>query len=73
VRQTSVALFAPIDADKVEAKYDKGVLEITVPKKAEARTKPIQIQVKSYATLRSGASILRSSESATAKDEPAFA
>jgi len=43
----SVLLPAPIDADKVEAKYDKGVLEITMPKKAEAKTRPIQIEVKS--------------------------
>jgi HSP20 family protein len=43
----SVLLPAPIDADKVEAKYDKGVLEIAMPKKAEAKARPIQIEVKS--------------------------
>lgn len=42
----SLLLPTPIDTDKIEAKYDKGVLEITLPKKPEAKTKTIQIQVK---------------------------
>jgi len=29
------------------AKYDKAVLEIAMPKKAEAKARPIQIEVKS--------------------------
>jgi HSP20 family protein len=42
----SVLLPAAIDAEKVEAKYDKGLLEITMPKKPEARVKTIKVNVK---------------------------
>ncbi len=42
----SVILPASIDSEKAEARYDKGILEITMPKKAEAKSKPIQITVK---------------------------
>jgi len=42
----SVLLPAPIESEKVEAKYDKGVLEITMPKKPEAKAKTIKINVK---------------------------
>ncbi|MFA5183339.1 MAG: Hsp20/alpha crystallin family protein [Syntrophales bacterium] len=38
----SVALPAAVDADKVEAKYEKGVLTITCPKKETVKPKQIE-------------------------------
>jgi HSP20 family protein len=35
-----------VDADKIEAKYDAGVLTITLPKAERARPREIQVQVK---------------------------
>src|ERR1700726_3988140 len=34
-----------VDAEKVQADYDKGVLNITLPKKAEAKPKQIKVNV----------------------------
>ena len=34
-----------VDAEKVQADYDKGVLKITLPKKAEAKPKQIRVNV----------------------------
>jgi HSP20 family protein len=34
-----------VDAEKVQADYDKGVLKITLPKKAEAKPKQIKLNV----------------------------
>jgi HSP20 family protein len=34
-----------VDAEKVQAEYDKGVLKITLPKKAEAKPKQIKVNV----------------------------
>src|SRR5208282_3695387 len=34
-----------VDSEKVSANYDKGVLKITVPKKAEAKPKQIKVNV----------------------------
>ena len=34
-----------VDAEKVQADYDKGVLNITLPKKAEAKPKQIRVNV----------------------------
>lgn len=34
-----------VDSDKVSANYDKGVLNITLPKKAEAKPKQIKVNV----------------------------
>jgi len=34
-----------VDSEKVSANYDKGVLKITLPKKAEAKPKQIQVNV----------------------------
>jgi HSP20 family protein len=34
-----------VDSEKVSANYDKGVLKITLPKKAEARPKQIKVNV----------------------------
>ena len=34
-----------VDAEKVEANYDKGVLKIALPKKAEAKPKQIKVNV----------------------------
>ena len=40
-----------VDVEKVAASYDKGVLKITLPKKAEAKPKQIKVQVGSEKTL----------------------
>src|SRR6267378_2554076 len=40
-----------VDADKVVANYDKGVLKIALPKKAEAKPKQIKVNVGSEKTL----------------------
>lgn len=45
--QRSVALPAYIDASKVEAEFDQGILKVTLPKSAESKTKQIPIKVKS--------------------------
>ena len=34
---------APLDADKVEARLENGVLHLTLPKAEEARPRPIQV------------------------------
>ena len=40
----SVKLPAAVDLDKIEAKYDKGVLTVTCPKKEEVKPKAIEIK-----------------------------
>jgi HSP20 family protein len=40
-----------VDAEKVAASYDKGILKIALPKKAEAKPKQIKISVGSEKTL----------------------
>jgi HSP20 family protein len=40
----SLALPAAVDLDKIEAKYDNGVLTITCPKKEEVKPKAIEIK-----------------------------
>jgi len=40
----SLRLPAAVDADKIEAKYDKGVLTVTCPKKEEVKPKAIEIK-----------------------------
>ena len=42
----SIALPSTVDAGKIEAEYDNGVLEITIPKKAEVKQKKITIKKK---------------------------
>jgi HSP20 family protein len=44
--ERSFRLPAGVKLDKVEAKFDKGVLTITLPKTEEAKTKEIKVQVK---------------------------
>jgi HSP20 family protein len=39
----SVTMPSTVDAGKIEASYDKGVLEITLPKAAEVKTKKIKV------------------------------
>jgi HSP20 family protein len=34
-----------VDAEKVQADYDKGILKIVLPKKAEAKPKQIKVNV----------------------------
>jgi HSP20 family protein len=41
----SFTLPATVDADKVSANYDKGILKITLPKKAEAKPKQVKVSV----------------------------
>jgi HSP20 family protein len=40
-----------VDAEKVSANYDKGILKIALPKKAEAKPKQIRVNVGSDKTL----------------------
>jgi HSP20 family protein len=40
----SLVLPAAVDLDKIEAKYDNGVLTVTCPKKEEVKPKPIEIK-----------------------------
>ena len=40
----SLKLPAAVDLDKIEAKYDKGVLTVTCPKKEEVKPKAIEIK-----------------------------
>src|SRR5882757_3711111 len=44
-----------VDAEKVSAHYDKGVLKIALPKKAEAKPKQIKVNVGSEKTLEAKA------------------
>ena len=41
----AINLPVPVQADKIKADYKRGVLEVTLPKAEEARTKEIQIDV----------------------------
>jgi len=43
--QRMVSLPATVDAGKIEAKYNKGVLEVRLPKKPEAKPKEIPVTV----------------------------
>ncbi|MEW6357748.1 MAG: Hsp20/alpha crystallin family protein [Planctomycetota bacterium] len=45
----TLRLPATVDADKIEASFDKGVLEITMPKKEEQKGKKIEIKGKEKA------------------------
>ena len=40
----SLTLPAAVDVDKIEAKYDQGVLTVTCPKKEEVKPKAIEIK-----------------------------
>lgn len=44
--QRSFRLPVEVEADKVQARFDKGVLRITLPKTAKAKKKEIKVQVK---------------------------
>jgi HSP20 family protein len=47
----SFTLPATVDSDHVSANYDKGLLKISLPKKAEAKPKQIKVNVGSEKTL----------------------
>ena len=49
----SFTLPTTVDAEKVSADYSKGVLKITLPKKAEAKPKQIKVNVGSDKALES--------------------
>ena len=49
----SFSLPTTVDAEKVTADYAKGILKITLPKKAEAKPKQIKVNVGSDKTLES--------------------
>jgi len=51
----SFTLPTTVDAEKVSANYDKGVLRIALPKKAEAKPKQIKVNVGSEKTLENQA------------------
>ncbi|MBI1852223.1 MAG: Hsp20/alpha crystallin family protein [Planctomycetes bacterium] len=44
--QRSINLPCPVYADRVKAEYKNGVLSIMIPKREEARPKPIKVNVK---------------------------
>ncbi|MDD4289872.1 MAG: Hsp20/alpha crystallin family protein [Patescibacteria group bacterium] len=43
----SVALPTSVDGDKAKAEYEKGILEIKIPKREEVKPKTVKIDVKS--------------------------
>ena len=43
--QRSIRVPVSVDSGKIQAKYDKGVLKITLPKREEARPKQIEVKV----------------------------
>jgi HSP20 family protein len=42
----SFSLKVPVDADQIAADYDRGVLVVTLPKRAEAKPRKIEVKVK---------------------------
>ena len=42
--QRTIALPSTVDANKIEAKYENGILNVTLPKTEEAKRKQIQVQ-----------------------------
>ena len=65
----SVTLPAPINADQAEARYENGVLVLTLPKAEEAQAKPIKVSAKAQLTggQESGQSQAQSTEPALAE------
>ena len=43
--QRAIRVPVSVDAEKIQAKYEKGVLKITLPKKEEAKPKHIEVKV----------------------------
>ena len=41
----SIRIPVPVDADRIEAKYEKGVLKVTLPKREEVKPKRIEVKV----------------------------
>jgi HSP20 family protein len=46
----SIPLPSAVDASKIEASYEDGLLEVTLPKKAEVKPKKIAVSAKKKAT-----------------------
>jgi HSP20 family protein len=42
----SFAINVPVDGEKIQAAYDQGVLKVTLPKRAEAKPRKIDVKVK---------------------------
>jgi len=55
----SVALPSTVDAKKIEASYDNGVLEITLPKAAEVKPKKVSISAKKVTSAKKPSSASR--------------
>jgi HSP20 family protein len=47
----TITLPSTVDAEKVQADYEKGILKIVLPKKAEAKPKQIKVNVGGQKTL----------------------
>ncbi len=43
--QRAIRIPVPVDKDKIEAKYEKGILKIKLPKTEETRPKQIEVKV----------------------------
>jgi HSP20 family protein len=52
----SIALPSTVDPKKVEASYEDGVLEVTLPKAAEVKTKKVPISAKKASSARKSSS-----------------
>ncbi len=42
--QRAIRIPVPVESDKIEAKYEKGILKITLPKKEESKAKKIEVK-----------------------------
>ena len=64
----SIALPSTVDTKKIEASYDNGVLEVTLPKAAEVKPKKVPVSAKKVATAKKATSA-KKSPSASKKEK----